>query len=203
MTLTSANHGQPTVEDQTGSPNQLASHSGNPSGNSLHDDEYVDFSVASDTGDEGLDETDMDDSEDSNANNDTGGNANDNGADHINLQESEGTESGEESEVRPTIVHFPGKRAGEVYSRGITSMQEYENALGGPSENPHFPFTSKTDWELAKWAKLRGPSATSFTELLNISGVSINPNRSIVLSHHPCLAARAIKSIIHKFEWIK
>ena len=77
-----------------------------------------------------------------------------------------------ESQVKPTIVHFPGNRAGEVCLKGIMPMQEYENALGGPSKNPYSPFTSRIDWELAKWAKLRGPSATSFTELLNIDGVS-------------------------------
>ena len=77
-----------------------------------------------------------------------------------------------ESWVEPTVVQFPGNRAGEVRSKGITPMQEYENALGGPSENLYSPFGSQVDWELTKWAKLHGPSATSFTELLNIGGVS-------------------------------
>lgn len=83
------------------------------------------------------------------------------------------TKSQGELWTKPTIVHYPGDRAGEVSSRGIMPMQEYENALGGPSRNPYSPFTSRIDWELAKWAKLRGPSATSFTELLNIDGVRI------------------------------
>ena len=34
------------------------------------------------------------------------------------------------------------------------------------------PFSSKLDWEIARWAKLRGPSSTAFSELLAIEGVS-------------------------------
>ncbi|KAJ7915699.1 hypothetical protein B0H13DRAFT_1584014, partial [Mycena leptocephala] len=34
------------------------------------------------------------------------------------------------------------------------------------------PFTSKLEWELAQWAKLRGPGSTVFTDLLKISGVT-------------------------------
>jgi len=89
------------------------------------------------------------------------------------LTELEATQLQQESWVKPTIVQYPGDHAGEVCSEGITVMQEYENALGGPSENVYSPFGSQIDWELVKWAKLRGPSATAFTELLNISGVSI------------------------------
>ena len=89
----------------------------------------------------------------------------------------------QESLMDPTIVVYPGNRAGEVCSKGIMVMQEYENTIGGPSENPYSPFRSEIDWELAKWAKLRGPSATSFTELLNISGVStINKAPSSIVS---------------------
>jgi hypothetical protein len=28
------------------------------------------------------------------------------------------------------------------------------------------------EWDIARWAKLRGPSSTAFTELMNIPGVS-------------------------------
>ena len=140
-------------------------------GNALYDDEYVDHSVASDTGDE-------DDGSDTNDDVDNGTNCEDHTETHRNngghdldhLDEFEGTE--ESLLVEPTIAHFPGRRVGEVCSQGIATMQEYDDAFGGPPEEKYFPFTSKTNWELAKWAKLRGPSATSFTELLNISGVS-------------------------------
>ena len=104
------------------------------------------------------------------------------------LTREEILESQQESWVEPTIKHYPGNRAGEVCSKGIAVMQECENALGARSENAYFPFNSKIDWELAKWAKLRGPSATSFTELLNVSGVSaINIPLSASVSCRPYL----------------
>ncbi|KAJ3553348.1 hypothetical protein NP233_g12667 [Leucocoprinus birnbaumii] len=37
--------------------------------------------------------------------------------------------------------------------------------------NDHYP-RSKFDWEIAQWAKLRGPSSTAFSELLAIDGIS-------------------------------
>jgi hypothetical protein len=66
---------------------------------------------------------------------------------------------------------YPGRRAGTVHSHGIPTMKEFENSLGGPSSNLYAPFSSQTDWELAKWAKLRGPGATAFTELMGVTGV--------------------------------
>ncbi|KAM6489937.1 hypothetical protein JOM56_014516 [Amanita muscaria] len=36
--------------------------------------------------------------------------------------------------------------------------------------NPYAPFTSQLEWEMAMWAKLRGPSSTAFTELMAIEG---------------------------------
>ena len=42
----------------------------------------------------------------------------------------------------------------------------------GSRENLWAPFKSKLDWEIAQWAKLRGPGATAFSELLEIEGVS-------------------------------
>lgn len=116
------------------------------------------------------------------------------------LTREEVLESQRESWVEPTIRCYPGNRAGEVCSKGIAVMQEYENALGVRPENVYFPFNSKIDWELAKWAKLRGPSATSFTELLNISGVStINKPPSTSISDHPYLATRTTQRVIYRF----
>lgn len=69
------------------------------------------------------------------------------------------------------IEVYPGRHAGAVHSNGIPMMKEFENTLGGPPSNPYSPFNSKADWELAKWAKLRGPSSTAFTELMEITSV--------------------------------
>lgn len=66
---------------------------------------------------------------------------------------------------------YPGGQAGAIHSIGIPTMKEFNNTLGGPPSNPYSPFNSKTDWELAKWAKLRGPSSTAFTELMGVTGV--------------------------------
>jgi len=66
---------------------------------------------------------------------------------------------------------YPGQRAGAIHSIGIPTMKEFDNTLGGPPANPYSPFKSRTDWELAKWAKLQGPSSTAFTELMGVTGV--------------------------------
>jgi len=66
---------------------------------------------------------------------------------------------------------YPGQQAGAIHTVGIPTMKEFDNTLGGPPSNPYSPFNSQTDWELAKWAKLRGPSSTAFTELMGVTGV--------------------------------
>ncbi|KAG2148156.1 uncharacterized protein EDB93DRAFT_1240504 [Suillus bovinus] len=37
--------------------------------------------------------------------------------------------------------------------------------------NPYAPFNSRVDWEVARWAKLCGPTSTAFLDLLTINGV--------------------------------
>ncbi|KAG2047073.1 hypothetical protein BDR06DRAFT_985326 [Suillus hirtellus] len=41
-----------------------------------------------------------------------------------------------------------------------------------PAYNIYAPFTSKLDWEMARWAKLQGSSSTAFSELVSIEGLS-------------------------------
>jgi hypothetical protein len=38
-------------------------------------------------------------------------------------------------------------------------------------DNPYVPFSSKLEWEIARWAKFRGPSSTAVSELMGIEGV--------------------------------
>jgi hypothetical protein len=66
---------------------------------------------------------------------------------------------------------FRGQHAGSIHSNGIPTMKEFDNTLGGPPSNPYSPFSSQTDWELAKWAKLQGPGSTAFTELMGVTNV--------------------------------
>jgi hypothetical protein len=78
---------------------------------------------------------------------------------------------------KPIVVKYPGNLAGKPISttRNPTSEKAYESALkDGTSSNPYAPFTSKMDWEVAKWAKLRGAGSTAFSDLLNIEGVCTN-----------------------------
>jgi hypothetical protein len=83
---------------------------------------------------------------------------------------------GAEMELRkePFIVKFPNARAGAVHPEHVVDENlnaSYTRKVGS-AENPFFPFSSKMEWEIAQWAKMRGPSSTSFTELMNIEGVS-------------------------------
>lgn len=69
------------------------------------------------------------------------------------------------------IEQYPGRNAGAIHFCSIPTMKEFENLLGGPSSNAYVPFNSQTDWELAKWAKSRGPGSSAFTELMGITDV--------------------------------
>ena len=51
--------------------------------------------------------------------------------------------------------------AGEALSQEESRDSGYGAALGG-RDNPWSPFNSKTDWEIAKWAKLRGVGSQHF-----------------------------------------
>ena len=74
----------------------------------------------------------------------------------------------------PFVTPYPGGMAGAVHSKAnMGENQKYECQMGEESqENFYAPFASKLDWEVAKWAKMRGPSSTSFTELMALDGVS-------------------------------
>ncbi|KAJ6608182.1 hypothetical protein B0H10DRAFT_1816332, partial [Mycena sp. CBHHK59/15] len=63
---------------------------------------------------------------------------------------------------------FPGARAGEVISKDRTQSAEERYRA---ATNLYAPFASKMDWEVARWAKLRGSGSTAFTDLLKIDGV--------------------------------
>lgn len=50
---------------------------------------------------------------------------------------------------------------------------DYETKISGIDSNSWAPFDSRLDWEVAKWAKLRGIGSTAFSDLLAIDGVSV------------------------------
>ncbi|KAJ6609589.1 hypothetical protein B0H10DRAFT_2166296 [Mycena sp. CBHHK59/15] len=72
---------------------------------------------------------------------------------------------------QPFIVEFTDGDAGAPLRRGEAGYDRYMADLGDPA-NTWAPFTSKLEWELAQWEKLRGPGSTAFTDLLKISGVT-------------------------------
>jgi hypothetical protein len=79
----------------------------------------------------------------------------------------------EEFRKVPVVVPFPSAIAGAPIAdvRALPRYETYQKNLVD-LDNPSAPFSSQLDWEVARWAKLRGPSSTAFTELLKIEGVS-------------------------------
>jgi hypothetical protein len=68
---------------------------------------------------------------------------------------------------------YPSARAGQPLMHEESRDHAYGAALGS-GDNPWAPFKSKKDWEIARWAKLRGAGSTAFSELLAIDGVCFN-----------------------------
>lgn len=54
--------------------------------------------------------------------------------------------------------------------RAPSGEEWHRSSLGDPT-NLYAPFTSKVDWEVSRWAKLRGFGSTAFTDLLKIDGL--------------------------------
>ena len=71
-----------------------------------------------------------------------------------------------------SIRHYPDPRAGAPIQVGGRTTNDRYKARMANSVNPYFPFASRIDWLLAKWAKERGPSSTALAELLAIPEVS-------------------------------
>ncbi|KAJ6605728.1 hypothetical protein B0H10DRAFT_2311298 [Mycena sp. CBHHK59/15] len=75
---------------------------------------------------------------------------------------------------KPIIEKYPGRSAGKPIpsAKAQTSEENYRSSLDDSTgANPYAPFKSKMDWEIAKWAKLRGSGSTAFTDLLQVEGV--------------------------------
>lgn len=64
---------------------------------------------------------------------------------------------------------YPDALAGQPLSQQESFDTKYRRAVGGKD---WAPFHSQMDWEIARWAKLRGPGSNAFSELLGIEGVS-------------------------------
>ncbi|KAG6808332.1 hypothetical protein H0H92_004461, partial [Tricholoma furcatifolium] len=105
-----------------------------------------------------------------------GMNEEDDGADEMDTDDSPGQDRiFAEDGLRklPVVIPFPGGTAGApiLSTDPLENGEQSYQARLGDSRNPYAPFVSRIDWEVAKWAKTRGPGSTSFTELLSIDGV--------------------------------
>lgn len=75
------------------------------------------------------------------------------------------------------VTKFPSNVAGmpiDSATRNHASYQQYATMLGGAPDGDgvnYAPFASKIDWDLARWAKMRGPGSSAISELLAIDGV--------------------------------
>jgi hypothetical protein len=74
----------------------------------------------------------------------------------------------------PVIEKYPDSRAGAPVShdRVASKNESYAKSINN-EHNPWAPFASQIDWEIAQWAKLRGPGSTAMSDLLKIDGVNI------------------------------
>lgn len=95
----------------------------------------------------------------------------------INIRESR-TEAERRLRVRPHVVKYPNHAGQPVRpiseKPALNDQERYLNSLGaslGDHTNSYAPFKSRMDWEIAQWAKMRGPSSSAFTDLMGIDGV--------------------------------
>lgn len=70
---------------------------------------------------------------------------------------------------------YPNSHAGQPLpdtARKAPSFTQYSAKISGSDNNPYAPFANKINWDIARWAKLRGPGSNSLAELLAVEGVS-------------------------------
>jgi len=79
-------------------------------------------------------------------------------------------------------AEYPRAQAGSRVGVDMDSNSRYGAALLDQMAT-WAPFKSRIDWEVARWAKLRGPSSTAFSELLSIDGVSLKCPLGCFSSH--------------------
>ncbi|KAK7031890.1 hypothetical protein R3P38DRAFT_3313820 [Favolaschia claudopus] len=72
---------------------------------------------------------------------------------------------------RPYITKFGGLAGVPLERMESPAFEKYQEMLSD-NGNLWAPFSSKMDWEIAQWAKLRGSTSTAFSDLLGIQGVT-------------------------------
>lgn len=69
---------------------------------------------------------------------------------------------------------YPESGAGAPVSDTMEqdTFSTYQSHISDSYDNLYAPFSDKMNWDIAKWAKLRGPGSNALDELLKIEGVS-------------------------------
>ncbi|KAI1784554.1 hypothetical protein LXA43DRAFT_901392, partial [Ganoderma leucocontextum] len=73
------------------------------------------------------------------------------------------------------VVRYPSPHAGAPISASVSvdANETYRTQLDAACpNNPYYPFATRLDWLVARWAKMRGPGSTAFSELLAIEEVA-------------------------------
>ena len=71
---------------------------------------------------------------------------------------------------------YPNSHAGEPLpniSSNTAGFAKYGSKIVNSDTNPYAPFANQMNWDIAKWAKLRGPGSNSLAELLAVEGVCV------------------------------
>jgi hypothetical protein len=69
------------------------------------------------------------------------------------------------------VKHFPYGRPGAPITGAGEGVSLYHSSLEAFATSVWAPFHSQCDWEIARWAKMRGPSSSAMEELLAIPEV--------------------------------
>jgi hypothetical protein len=72
---------------------------------------------------------------------------------------------------KPHVTPFGGKAGAPLPRMEVPAYTKYKNTLAEVDNNPWAPFKSQIDWQIARWAKVRGSTSTAFSDLLAINGV--------------------------------
>ncbi|KAI0633956.1 hypothetical protein C8Q77DRAFT_1193668 [Trametes polyzona] len=69
------------------------------------------------------------------------------------------------------VVQYPSPDAAlpiTNHARERSAYERYQEHIDAANTNPYAPFASRIDWQVARWAKMRGPGSTAVSELLEI-----------------------------------
>jgi hypothetical protein len=97
-----------------------------------------------------------------------------------------------------TIDHFPHGRAGApvpATDQGLSLYHTSQDILG---TSMWAPFHSQCDWEIARWAKMRGPTSSAVTDLLGIPEVCW-PRAQIIVSLMCVLGRGQARTFLQKY----